>query len=113
MNDKTKYEQAIKKYIIYLEWDTMRQGRKLLFEVRTLMLGFLINEMEKKELEYLLKREMEELLHDLEDKRIDHLVKRAMKERYQIIFKLFKRVATEKECVRYIPQKNLPNSQKN
>ena len=61
------------------------------------MLGMLINEKEVKEVQYLLKREMDEILFDLEDNRIDHLVKRAMEERYQILFGLFKRVASSEE----------------
>ncbi|MFC0525754.1 hypothetical protein ACFFGV_19430 [Pontibacillus salicampi] len=70
------------------------------------MLGLIINEIERKEMEYLLKREMEELLHDLNDRHIEALVKRAMRERYRILFKLFRRFATEKECIKYIPKKD-------
>ncbi len=66
------------------------------------MLGLLINDMEQKEIEYVLKRELEELLMDLEDQRIDHLVKRAMRERYKILFQLFRRVANEQECMKYV-----------
>jgi hypothetical protein len=66
------------------------------------MLGFLVNGKEIKELEYLLKREMDEILHDFQDSRIDHIVKRAMEERYQILFKLFKRVASPNECTKYM-----------
>jgi hypothetical protein len=69
------------------------------------MLGVLINEKELKELEYLIKREMDEILFDLKDDRIDHVVKRSMKERYQILFSLFKRVASPKECLKYMPAK--------
>ncbi|WP_077210511.1 hypothetical protein [Bacillus dakarensis] len=66
------------------------------------MLGMLINEKEVKEVQYLLKREMDEILFDLEDERIDHVVKRAMEERYRILFGLFKRVASPKECLGYM-----------
>ena len=69
------------------------------------MLGLLINEMEQKEIEYLVKRELEELLLDLEDQRIDILVKHAMKDRYQTLFQLLLRVASEDVCVQYIPVK--------
>ncbi|MFB6469210.1 hypothetical protein ACE38V_20970 [Cytobacillus sp. Hz8] len=65
------------------------------------MIGILINEIEVKELEYLLKREMDEILFDLRDDRIDHIVKRAMEERYKILFSLFKRIAEPKECLQY------------
>ncbi|MGF2614190.1 hypothetical protein FZC84_18835 [Rossellomorea vietnamensis] len=71
------------------------------------MLGFLINERERQEIEYLLKREMDEILFDLKDARIDHIVKRAMDERYKILFTLFKRVASHKECLKYMKTKKL------
>ncbi|CDO03793.1 hypothetical protein BN988_02312 [Oceanobacillus picturae] len=70
------------------------------------MLGLLINEMEQKEVEYLLKRELEELLMDLEDHRIDHKLKPSMGERYQLLFQLFRRVASEKECLKYMPKRS-------
>ncbi|MDY0394973.1 hypothetical protein ACFSMW_11085 [Virgibacillus halophilus] len=71
------------------------------------MLGLLINEMEKKELAYMVKRELEELLLDLEDSRIDEMVKSAMRDRYQVLFKLLLRVATQVECMEYMPRKKL------
>lgn len=66
------------------------------------MLGFLINYQEQKEIEYLLKREMEEILMDLDDYRIDPIVKEAMTERYQTLFQLFKRVAPKDEYLKYL-----------
>ncbi|SDN14597.1 hypothetical protein [Sediminibacillus halophilus] len=66
------------------------------------MIGLLVDERERKEMEYLIKRELEELLLDMEDNRIDHLVRRAMKERYRILFRLFRKVAEDKECRKYI-----------
>ncbi|QPC48074.1 hypothetical protein [Mangrovibacillus cuniculi] len=66
------------------------------------MLGLLVNNREVEEIQYLLKREMDEILFDLKDTRIDHIVKRAMEERYTILFALFRRVATHKECMQYI-----------
>lgn len=71
------------------------------------MIGILINEKEMKELEYLIKREMDEILFDMDDERIEHVVKRAMKERYKILFSLFKRVASPKECLKYMPAKKM------
>ncbi|MCK2020921.1 hypothetical protein [Peribacillus frigoritolerans] len=70
------------------------------------MLGLLINDKEKMELEYLLKREMDEILFDLQDDRIDHLVKRAIIEKYNILFRLFKRVSTEEEILMYMKGKS-------
>jgi hypothetical protein len=66
------------------------------------VIGLLINQKEMKELEYLIKREMEEILFDFQDPRVDHVVKRAMEERYQILFNLYKRVAPSTECIKYI-----------
>jgi len=66
------------------------------------MLGLLINQMEQKEIEYLLKRELEELLMDLEDHRIDELVKQTMRERYKVLFQLLRRFASEQECLKYM-----------
>ena len=65
------------------------------------MLGILINDREQKEMQYLIKREMDEILFDLNDERIDHIVKRAMEERYKILFSLFKRVASQDDILRY------------
>jgi hypothetical protein len=66
------------------------------------MIGFLINEKEGKEIEYLIKREMDEILFDIKDERIDDVVKRAMDERYTILFTLYKRVAPPHECLIYM-----------
>lgn len=65
------------------------------------MLAFIVNEKELRELEYMLKREMDEMLFDFEDERIDYMVKRAMEERYRIVFQLFMRITSPEECMRY------------
>ncbi|MFD2043130.1 hypothetical protein ACFSTA_19570 [Ornithinibacillus salinisoli] len=70
------------------------------------MLGFMINEIEQKEMEYLVKRELDELLMDMEDHRIDRMVKYAMMERYKILFQILRRVSNEKECMKYIPKRS-------
>lgn len=69
------------------------------------MLGLLINHTEQKEIEYLIKRELDEIIFDLDDNRIDNMVKSAMKERYKVLFQLLRRVASEKECMRYMPKR--------
>ncbi|WP_066196277.1 MULTISPECIES: hypothetical protein [Gracilibacillus] len=69
------------------------------------MLGLLINEKEQQELQYIIKRELEELLLDLGDSRIDNIVKQSMRERYKAIFQLYTRVANKEEIQKYIPQK--------
>lgn len=66
------------------------------------MIGILISKDEKEEIVYMLKREMDEILFDLEEPRIEQVIKGAMEERYKILFNLFKRVATEYECMNYM-----------
>ncbi|PGZ09498.1 hypothetical protein COE30_07890 [Bacillus cereus] len=70
------------------------------------MLGLMLTEEERKEMEYILKRELEELLFDFEDERIHAVVKKAMEERYKIIFCLFRRIANAEECIRYVRKRN-------
>lgn len=70
------------------------------------MMGLLVNDREQRELEYLIKRELEELLMDLEDPRIDYTVKESMVDRYHVLFQLFQRVANEHECSKYLLKKN-------
>ncbi|MDF2947579.1 MAG: hypothetical protein K0S51_2258 [Bacillales bacterium] len=69
------------------------------------MRGLLINEREVREIEYLLKREMDEILFDLKDNRISQVVKTTLYDRYDILFKLFTRVSTPKQIQQYIPTK--------
>ncbi len=62
----------------------------------------MITKEEQKEIEYLLKRELDELLFDFADERIHDVVKKTMEERYKIIFCLFRRVTNAEECIRYV-----------
>lgn len=71
------------------------------------MLGFLFHAKEVQELEYLLKRELEEMLLDFGDKRIDYLVKRAMEERYSLLFRMYARIAPPNELSKYVRRKKL------
>ncbi|MCM3217946.1 hypothetical protein [Niallia taxi] len=66
------------------------------------MVGLLLSQREVKEIEYMIKRELEEILMDLGDERIDILVKKSMVERYKELFSLFKRIASPKDCLNYI-----------
>lgn len=66
------------------------------------MLGMIINEQELQELEYMIKKEMDELIFDMEDTRIDLVVKKAMYDRYQTLFQLFRRVANDHEVQKYM-----------
>jgi hypothetical protein len=66
------------------------------------MLGLLLSTKEAREIEYLLKKELEELLLDLEDERISGLVRRAMEERYKLIFNIYRRFVSSQESAKYI-----------
>lgn len=66
----------------------------------------MLHRKESLELEYLLKRELEELLLDLGDERIDSLVRRAMEERYKIIFRLYGRFVSPTELSKYVRKKS-------
>ena len=67
-----------------------------------LMMGFMFNQKECQELEYMLRRELEELLLDLGDKRIDGVVRVAMEERYSTVFKMYGRLVSPKELSKYV-----------
>lgn len=71
------------------------------------MMGLIVSNKEIEEIKYLLKRELEEILFDLGDDRIDQNVKKAMVERYKDLFSLLKRIASPKECLTYILQRDL------
>ena len=63
------------------------------------MLGILISNREKEEIIYLLKREMDEILFDLNDTRVERIIKNAMEDRYKTLFSIFKRIASQRECM--------------
>lgn len=65
------------------------------------MLGFLFNQRECKELDYVLRKEMDEMLFDLKDHRIDVEVKSAIEARYKIIFRMYARLASPKDLSKY------------
>jgi hypothetical protein len=65
------------------------------------MLGFLFNQRECKELGYVLRKELDEMLFDLKDQHLDHEVKKAIESRYKIIFRMYARLATPKDLSRY------------
>jgi hypothetical protein len=69
------------------------------------MLGFLFNQRECKELEYMFRKEMDELLFDLNDHRIDGSLRKAMDDRYHVVFQMYKRVANTRDVTKYIRTK--------
>lgn len=66
------------------------------------MIGLLINDQEQKEIKYLVKRELEEILFDLEDHRIDEAIKQSMRERYKVLYQLLCRFGDQQDCIRYM-----------
>lgn len=67
----------------------------------TAMLGILFNDKECKELDYVLRKELDEMLLDLSDSRLDGDIKQAITRRYKIIFRMYARIASPKELSRY------------
>lgn len=65
------------------------------------MLGFLFNEKECKELNYMLRKELDEMLFDLSDKRLDIEIRHAITSRYRIIFRMYARIASPKDLSKY------------
>lgn len=65
------------------------------------MLGILFNEKECKELDYVLRKELDEMLMDLNDARLDSEMKAAVANRYKIIFRMYARFASPRELSRY------------
>ena len=67
------------------------------------MIGLLINQEEQREIEYLIKQELEEILFELEDKRIDQAIHQSLKNRYQTLFQLLRRFGNPQDCIKYMP----------
>jgi len=65
------------------------------------MIGLLFNDSECKELDYILRKELDELLFDLKDQNLDVLTKTAIESRYHILFRMFARMASPKEISKY------------
>ena len=65
------------------------------------MIGILLNERECKELNYLLRKELDEMLLDLNDQRMGDEVRSAIDLRYKVIFRMYARLASSKELSKY------------
>ncbi len=70
------------------------------------MLGVLLNDRECREFNYLLRKELDEMLLDLSDSRIDADIKLAIEARYKVIFRMYARLATPKELSKYARNRN-------
>ena len=71
------------------------------------MLGILFDDKECKELNYLLRKELDEMLYDLRDGRMDGHIKQAIKSRYKIVFRMYAKLATPKELSKYALGRNI------
>lgn len=71
------------------------------------MLGFLFNEKECKELDYVLRKELDEMLFDLKDLRIEGDIKTAIESRYKVIFRMYSRLASPKDLSKYARNRNI------
>jgi len=71
------------------------------------MLGILFNDKECKELDYVLRKELDEMQLDLNDTRLDNEIKTAIAKRYQIIFRMYARIASPKQLSRYALNRRL------
>ncbi|MDR0271293.1 hypothetical protein [Paenibacillus sp.] len=65
------------------------------------MLGMLFNDKECKELDYVLRKELDEMLFDLSDQRLDTDVRNAIARRYKTVFRMYARFAPQKELSKY------------
>ncbi|WP_020620177.1 hypothetical protein [Paenibacillus daejeonensis] len=65
------------------------------------MIGMLFNDKECRELDYVLRKELDEMLLDLNDKRMDSDIRRAIASRYRVVFRMYARIASPKELSRY------------
>ncbi|MFD3271735.1 hypothetical protein ACE3MS_16580 [Paenibacillus dendritiformis] len=65
------------------------------------MLGFLFNDNECRELGYMLRKELDEMLFDLSDNRLDSEVRQAISRRYRTVFRMYARIASPKDLLKY------------
>lgn len=65
------------------------------------MLGMMFTDKECKEFDYMLRKEMDEMLLDMSDRRLDGPVKEAISKRYKVIFRMYARIAQPRELSRY------------
>lgn len=65
------------------------------------MLGMMFTDKECRELGYMLRKELDEMLLDIGDRRLDGPVKEAISKRYKTIFRMYARMASPRELSRY------------
>lgn len=65
------------------------------------MLGMLFSDRECKELDYVLRKELDEMLLDLGDSRLDGEIRKSIAKRYKVVFRMYARIATPKQLSKY------------
>ena len=65
------------------------------------MLGMLFSDKECKELDYVLRKELDEMLFDLSDQRLDQDIRNAIANRYKTVFRMYARFAPQTERSKY------------
>ena len=54
---------------------------------------------------YLLRKELDEILFDLKDRYLDNQLRNSIEARYQVIFRMYARIATNQELAHYVLNK--------
>lgn len=72
------------------------------------MLGMLFSEKECSELDYVLRKELDEMLFDLSDHRLDLDIRQAIAKRYKTVFRMYARFAPSKELSKYARKAKIP-----
>lgn len=73
-----------------------------------MMLGMLFSEKECSELDYVLRKELDEMLFDLSDHRLDLDIRQAIAKRYKTVFRMYARFAPSKELSKYARKAKIP-----
>ncbi|EIT84012.1 hypothetical protein A374_17184 [Fictibacillus macauensis ZFHKF-1] len=69
------------------------------------MLAVMLSLHEAKEVEYVLKQELESLLYDLQDESVNADVKAILSEQYQCLFNVYTRFAAPSDCMKFCRRK--------
>lgn len=65
------------------------------------MLGMIFTDKECRELGYMLRKELDEMLMDIGDRKLEGPVREAIVNRYKIIFRIYARMASPRDLSRY------------
>ncbi len=74
------------------------------------MLGMMFTDKECRELSYMLRKELDEMLMDIGDRRLDGPIKEAVVSRYKVIFRMYARMASPRELSRYAIGLRMPRN---